>query len=132
MYFEIIFRIKIPYIPWPFPPVWEIDISFFFNRVTGSNTLELCQLLNSMWPRSLASSSLSTSSMSSNVSVASTSSASSSVASPEEPVSPPLPPLVIIIDDLHAAGKLFLILEISYCKPFSILLNFNAKGQHSM
>lgn len=84
-------------------------------KVTGSNTLELCQMLSSMWPRGLTSSSRSTSSMSSNLSVSSSSSISSNITSPEVESTPPA---VIIIDDLHAAGGVVETLQ--RCLPSSV------------
>ncbi|XP_066982596.1 neuron navigator 2-like isoform X3 [Macrobrachium rosenbergii] len=83
-------------------------------KVTGSNTLELCQLLSSMWPKGLASSSQSTSSMSSSISVSS-SSLSSSITSPEDSSTPPC---IIIIDDLHLANGVVETLQ--RCLPTSV------------
>ncbi|XP_068233282.1 neuron navigator 2-like [Palaemon carinicauda] len=84
-------------------------------KVTGSNTLELCQLLSSMWPRSsLASSSQSTSSMSSSISISS-SSLSSSITSPDDSSTPPC---IIIIDDLHLANGV--VETLLRCLPTSV------------
>ncbi|KAK7066620.1 hypothetical protein SK128_014279, partial [Halocaridina rubra] len=84
-------------------------------KVTGKNSLELCQMLSSMWPRSLALSSRSSSSVPSSISSSSASSVISNITSPEAETNPPL---VIIIDDLHAAGGVVETLQ--RCLPTSV------------
>ncbi|CAL4088345.1 unnamed protein product [Meganyctiphanes norvegica] len=97
-----------------------------FN-VTGSNSLELCQLLSSVWPHGKASvssirstssassirstSSLASSSSSSSSSSISTSSMSSSSTVAAENLNSTVTPIVIIIDDLHAAGGVVELLQ---------------------
>lgn len=83
-------------------------------RVNGSNSLELCQLLSSLWPRGLTSSGRSASSISStNSSGISVSSVSSDTSSVEN-----TPPSVIILDDLHAASGVVETLQ--RCLPVAV------------
>nr|XP_053644760.1 neuron navigator 2-like [Cherax quadricarinatus] len=80
-------------------------------RVTGSNTLELCQMLSGMWPRDLTSSrSAST--------LSNTNSAASVAAKSLNTDATHLPPAVIILDDLHTAGGVVETLQ--RCLPVAV------------
>ncbi|XP_047477202.1 neuron navigator 3-like isoform X4 [Penaeus chinensis] len=88
--------------------------------VTGSNSLEMCQMLSSLWPRGLSSTGRCSSSLSNTTNTTNTSAVSSSNTSStsNHHESSPALPAVIIIDDIHAAGGVVETLQ--RCLPASI------------
>ncbi|XP_042855628.1 neuron navigator 3-like [Penaeus japonicus] len=85
--------------------------------VTGSNSLEMCQMLSSLWPRGLTSTGRCSNSLS-NTSAGSSSSSSNTSSTSNHLESSPALPAVIIIDDIHAAGGVVETLQ--RCLPSSI------------